>query len=339
MTAFDSPQASGLCTKHGTLRREGNAWPFITGFNILPETADILVKNNISPRIAIVCDSAGQRLFLPQLADSLRQAGMDITPPQEAACFLFMGGQSTMKVAHRFALHPSCPPYALLPTTLMGMCSGAAGPATCHPGWHAPLFSLCDAALAESMEKRHFRSNYAHVARLAMATDEPLFSWLEWWGAKAIAGDADARLAIIRKSILLTQKIANDPARAAAPELGEDFAQALMRAGHFSQALLPGEALALGIRVAFGLSARLGYCPLEDAARMRKHLQNAGFQTSLRKSRAPYALHPPEVMAEMSASAFGTPSMVLLRGIGKSFLAHDIDPDDMAAVIDKVLSE
>jgi len=328
-------------TDHGRAHLDTHEWPFITGFDILPETANLLEDSSMPSKMTIVCDRASQHLFLPTLAESLQHHHKEITSPQDADLFLFMGGQNTMLAAHRFAMHNPTTPYILLPTTLMAQVSGALGPQNSTGAWHPPLFSLCDIATLSAMGKRHFRSNYAHIARLALSMDEGLFSWLEWWGSKAIGGEISARLVIVRKCAILTQKIALDPSLAPALHLGEDFAIALMQAGHFSESLFPGEALALGIRMAFGLSVRMGYCPTEEAARMRKHLQIAGFQTSLRKSQAPHALHAAEVMAEMNISSRGTPpsGIVLARGIGKVFTTHEIDPDDMAAVIDKVLCE
>lgn len=318
-----------------------HSWPFLTGFDILPHIADFLAERNLPAQLAVVCDRAGQRLFLPPLAESLLHKGINIVPPQQARLFVFLGGQNTMRTAHRFAAtHPDTP-YALIPTTLMAQVSGATGPDFVHGTWHPPLLSLCDVAPLSTMDKRHFRSNYAHIARLALGADESLFSWLEWWGSKAIAGVLSARLAIVRKCALLTQKVRDDANTRPALRLGEDFASAIMQAGHLKDSLFPGEALALGVRMAFGLSARLGYCPVEDAARMRKHLQNAGFQTSLRKSQAPHALHASEVLEEMRRAAKDMPlrETILARGIGKVFTTHDIESGDMAAVIDKVLSE
>ena len=324
-------------------------WPLVTGFDILGHAGDEIAKFPHIRKATIVCDTASRRLFLPTLAESLARHNIEVFESGAADIILFMGGQKTMQAAHQFAARGPSLHYALLPTTLMAQIDGAVGPPPEMPNllasWVPPLFSLCDIALLSTLEKRHFRSNYAHAARLALAGDEELFSWLEWWGNKAVNGEIAARLVIIRKCCDLRQRLVsispdNDFA-APLSWLGEPFARAVMKAGDFTGTLTPGEALALGIRMAFGISVRLGYCPIEDAVRMRKHLQIAGFQTGLRKSPANHALHAAEVMGEMRLTGGGVPpeGLVLARGIGKAFLSREIEVEDMAAVIDKVLSE
>ena len=54
-----------------------------------------------------------------------------------------------------------------------------------------------------------------------------------------------------------------------AQDLGHTFAHALEAETGYSEALLHGEAVAVGLCLAFDLSQRLGLCPAEDAGRVR----------------------------------------------------------------------
>ncbi|MCV5737335.1 3-dehydroquinate synthase, partial [Escherichia coli] len=86
-----------------------------------------------------------------------------------------------------------------------------------------------------------------------------------------IAGDAAAR----RQAVVTSCR---HKARIVAADEREDGDRALLNLGHtfghaleaetgFSDRLLHGEAVAIGMCLAFELSARLGFCPPEDARR------------------------------------------------------------------------
>jgi 3-dehydroquinate synthase len=62
--------------------------------------------------------------------------------------------------------------------------------------------------------------------------------------------------------------------------LGHTFGHALEAECGYSDELLHGEAVAIGMVLAFDLSATLGLCPPEDAARVQRHLASVGLPTS-----------------------------------------------------------
>ena len=64
--------------------------------------------------------------------------------------------------------------------------------------------------------------------------------------------------------------------RAPLLNLGHTFGHALEAETGFGAALLHGEAVAIGMVLAFDLSARLGLAPADDAARVRRHLARLG---------------------------------------------------------------
>src|SRR3546814_14321240 len=63
--------------------------------------------------------------------------------------------------------------------------------------------------------------------------------------------------------------------------LGHTFGHALEAEAGYGDVLLHGEAVAIGMIMAFDLSVLLGLCPVADAAKVQRHLASLGMHTGL----------------------------------------------------------
>ena len=101
---------------------------------------------------------------------------------------------------------------------------------------------------------------------------------------RLLAGDHDARRAAIEHCVRAKARfVAADPDDTAGTRallnFGHSFGHAIEAlAGH---ALLHGEAVAIGMALAFDFSAELGLCPSADADRVQAHLQAAACRHAL----------------------------------------------------------
>ncbi len=79
------------------------------------------------------------------------------------------------------------------------------------------------------------------------------------------------------------------------------------------------------MRLAFTLSAALGICSEADDARVRAHLESAGFVTDLRRlPGGPY--EPEKLMALIAGDKKNEPgrlTFILARGIGRAYVERD----------------
>ena len=64
--------------------------------------------------------------------------------------------------------------------------------------------------------------------------------------------------------------------------LGHTFGHTFEIETGFSEKLIHGEAVSIGMTMAFDLSVRLGLCPKEDANRVKSHLKKIGLPISLK---------------------------------------------------------
>ena len=120
--------------------------------------------------------------------------------------------------------------------------------------------------------------------------------------------------------------------------LGHTFGHALEAETGFSDRLLHGEGVALGMVLAARYSARLGLIGDDEAARIARAIADAGLPSSIGslglicsgQTLADHMLHDKKMDA-------GTLPFILLRAIGDAFLARDVDMADIASFLDEQL--
>ena len=123
--------------------------------------------------------------------------------------------------------------------------------------------------------------------------------------------------------------------------LGHTFGHALEAARGFSDRLLHGEAVAVGMALAFGFSAQLGLIPAAEAERAIRHLAAVGLPTRLQDipGDLPSLDRLMELIAQDKKVKRGTLTFILLRGIGAAFVENDVDPAQVRAFLSEKLAE
>jgi 3-dehydroquinate synthase len=120
--------------------------------------------------------------------------------------------------------------------------------------------------------------------------------------------------------------------------LGHTFGHALEAAGGFGAMLLHGEAIAIGMVLAFELSVRMGLCPAADAARVRRHLAAVGLPTTPPAGANWNADRLMDLIAQDKKVRAGKATFILARGIGQSFVSRDVDPGDVRTLLAQSLA-
>jgi 3-dehydroquinate synthetase len=135
----------------------------------------------------------------------------------------------------------------------------------------------------------------------------------------------------VRRSVeMKAQIVAEDEretGRRALLNLGHTFAHALEAETGFGEALKHGEAVGIGMALAFRFSVKLGYCPGQDAERAARALDAAGLPTRLDQ----LAGHPfradrlVDHMAQDKKAEGGVLTFILARRLGDAFVARGVD--------------
>jgi 3-dehydroquinate synthase len=213
--------------------------------------------------------------------------------------------------------------WIAVPTTLLAQADSAIGGKTgvnapqgknLIGAFHPPALVLIDPDALATLPARELRAGYAEVVKYGLIADAGFFAWCEANGPALLAGDKPARLHAIETCV------AAKAGFVAGDECDTKGRRALLNFGHsFGHAIesetgLPhGEAVAIGMAMAFRLSVERGFCPPEDAGRAIAHLASVGLPTAT-------SVDPARLAARMAHDKKGA-ARILTRGIGKAFLA------------------
>ncbi len=137
--------------------------------------------------------------------------------------------------------------------------------------------------LLDSLPERELRAGYAGGGiKYGLIKDADFFQLVarSEYGGKLLNGDREALIYAVGSSCEHKARIvAADERRSgerALLNLGHTFAHALEAVTGYGNLLLHGEAVAIGMTMAFKLSAQLGLCPYDDAYKVRDHLMAMG---------------------------------------------------------------
>jgi len=242
--------------------------------------------------------------------------------------------------------------FIQVPTTLLAQVDSSVGGKTAINtaagknlvgAFHQPALVLADPLTLDTLGPRETRAGYAEVVKYGLIDDADFFAWCETHGTRLIAGDAQARVTAIAHSVAAKARIVAADEKEltgvrALLNLGHTFGHALEAETGFSDRLLHGEGVALGMALAARFSVRMGLMNGQDAGRIAAHLQTVGLPATLAplglacdgRRLADHMLHDKKMDA-------GTLPFLLLRGIGQTFLAKDVDLNVVAAFLDDEL--
>jgi shikimate kinase / 3-dehydroquinate synthase len=232
-------------------------------------------------------------------------------------------------------------PFVQVPTTLLSQVDSSVGGKTgvntvrgknLVGAFYQPRMVLADTATLATLPPRELRAGYAEIAKAGLIGDAAFFAWCEANGAAVIGGDREAQAEAIRRACAFKAAVVGEDEREEKPNdgrallnLGHTFGHALEAEYGYTGGLLHGEGVAVGLGLAFRLSARLGHCSSDDTDRVVSHIAAMGMPAELgmlnrRFSAATLIGH----MGRDKKVRDGALKFVLARGIGQTFTSGDV---------------
>jgi 3-dehydroquinate synthase len=230
--------------------------------------------------------------------------------------------------------------FIQVPTTLLAQVDSSVGGKTAIDtprgknligAFHQPRAVLADLSVLATLPAREMRCGYAEVIKYGLLGDRALFDWLEVHGANVVAGDPDALTHAVARSVQMKAEIVaedeKDAGRRALLNLGHTFGHALEAETGFGETLKHGEAVGIGLAMAFRFSAALGLCPEVDVSRTERAIAAAGLAADAHGLPGwPYhAGRLMQHMAQDKKAEAGRLTFILARSIGEAFVAKDVD--------------
>jgi shikimate kinase/3-dehydroquinate synthase len=297
-----------------------------------------LAQTGIEARPVVVPAGEASKDFatLAQVVDDLLAAGVE-----RRTTVIALGGGVVGDLAG-FAAAATLRglPFVQAPTTLLAQVDSAVGGKTgintprgknLVGAFHQPRMVLADTVTLATLPARELRAGYAEIAKAGLIGDAAFFAWCEAHGGAVVGGERAAQAEAIVRACAFKAAVVADDEREERPSGG----RALLNLGHtFGHALeadlgygaiLHGEAVAVGIGLAFRLSAKLGFCNAADAERVVAHLESVGLPAELTTlNRRFSASHLTALMRRDKKMRDGALHFVLVRGIGAAFTSSEV---------------
>lgn len=201
--------------------------------------------------------------------------------------------------------------------------------------FHQPSLVIADTDVLKTLPDREMRAGYAEVAKYGLLGDAGFFTWLEAACEDVLSMEQEALATAVETSVKAKAAIVardeHETGDRALLNLGHTFGHALEAWTGYSDRLLHGEGVAIGMCLAFRFSERLGHCPAGTSERVARHLAAAGLPTQLSDIPGD-AVDADKLVALMGQDKKvrdGKLTFILARGIGEAFVAHDVPSDEV----------
>jgi 3-dehydroquinate synthase len=238
--------------------------------------------------------------------------------------------------------------FVQIPTTLLAQVDSSVGGKTAINtaagknllgAFYQPRLVLADSGALATLPRRELLAGYAETVKYGLIADAGFFDWLDAEGRRVCGLEfAALNRAVITSCRMKAEIVAEDERETgdsrALLNFGHTFGHALEAETGFGDALLHGEAVALGMVLAFDFAVRQGICTGQDATRVRRHIAAIGLPTEL--SAIGLAGKPDALLAHMAKDKKvrdGRITLILPRRIGDAYVARDATPADLRAFL------
>ncbi|MDC1067472.1 3-dehydroquinate synthase, partial [Alphaproteobacteria bacterium] len=240
--------------------------------------------------------------------------------------------------------------FIQVPTTLLSQVDSSIGGKTginskigknLIGAFHQPLAVISDMNVLKSLPKREFHAGLAEVIKYGLIKDISFFEWLEKEYKDILTLHQLKLQNIVTKSCEIKAEIIKNDEKEkgerALLNLGHTFAHAIEYFGNHDGRIIHGEAVSIGICLAFKLSYFLGFCKEKDLRRVANLFEKFNLPTSLRNFKN-LSLSSTELIERFKFDKKNKQNQltfILNKGIGKSFIHDNVNINDLTQFLDK----
>ncbi|MDQ6970262.1 MAG: 3-dehydroquinate synthase [Mariprofundus sp.] len=233
-------------------------------------------------------------------------------------------------------------PFIQVPTTVLAQVDSSVGGKTAinHPhgknmigAFYQPRLVWIDPQVLNTLDIREIRAGIAEAIKYGLIRDAELFSWMQQNITAALALNASVLSRLIHTSCRHKAEVVvadeTEQGMRALLNLGHTFGHAIESMTHY-ESYLHGEAVAIGTLMAARLSEQLKYAPAGTEKIIHDCYLAAGLPTSIPDFSADAWL---DAMGHDKKNIGSRIRYILLHNIGDAFLAEDVSPDAIRALI------
>lgn len=240
-------------------------------------------------------------------------------------------------------------PFVQMPTTLLSQVDSSVGGKTAINSRHGknlvglfnqPVMVLADISLLATLPPREWRAGYAEVIKYGLIDRPDFFDHLEQVTTDILSGNVSALAEAVKISCESKASVVaadeTERGKRALLNLGHTFGHAIERARGYDGRVLHGEAVATGMAMAYRYSQQLSLCPGQDVVRVERLLEKSGLAPTLEALNTG-AFSAEDLLAYMYQDKkveSGTLTLILAKGIGKSFVQKGVDAAPLRAFLE-----
>ena len=229
--------------------------------------------------------------------------------------------------------------YVQLPTTLLSQIDSSVGGKTAINSsfgknligaFYQPKLVLIDINTLDSLPKKQMLSGYAEMVKYGLINNKKFFLWLEKNGKNILNKDKkDLEYAIYiccKSKANIVKQDEKEKGQRALLNLGHTFGHSFERIANFKR-FSHGEAIALGIILAFKFSFELKLCKIEDFNRVYNHFIDVKLPREINHL-FKMKIKAEDVIALMKLDKKTIDraiKLILVRGIGNAFISNRVN--------------
>jgi len=241
--------------------------------------------------------------------------------------------------------------FLQVPTTLLACVDSSVGGKTAINSkfgknligsFYQPKLVICDLDFLQTLPAREFRAGYAEVLKYGLIEDKKFFDFLDQNLEKIFLKDTKTLQEIITKSC-------ENKARIVSQDEKENGVRALLNFGHtfahtfenelnYSNDLLHGEAVGIGMLMAAKMSQNLGMIDYAQFEIIKKHIEKSGLNIDLKQIRKNW--DQKNLVGHLykdKKTEHKNLTFILLEKIGQAVIKKGVDEKEFQKIIAEML--
>ena len=307
------------------------------------------VLNDVGIKKEIIITEAGEKIksfkYLEKICEEILEKNID----RKSLIIAFGGGVIGDLSGFAASILLRGVDFVQIPTTLLAAVDSSVGGKTAINSksgknligsFYQPQLVICDLNILRTLPQREMKSGYAEILKYGLIQDESFFKYLTKEYKRIFDHDTEVLKNVITRSCEIKAEIVSKDEK-------ENNLRALLNFGHtfghifetetdYSDELLHGEAVALGMLMAAKMSLNFDMLNIKDFNKIKTHLEECGFMIDPKKIRNSWNKNNlirhlfKDKKTENNKLTF-----ILLEGIGCSIIRKNIDLDDFIEVLEE----
>ena len=355
-----------------TLELGERSYDIIIGSNIINELERFLSEKKYS-KVIIVSDSNLNKLYKDYIADVVNSyESVVVDAGEQAKSFKVLEqvceeilqkkiDRKTLLIAFGGGVVGDLTGFAAsillrgidfiqIPTTLLAMVDSSVGGKTAINSiagknligsFYQPKLVLIELEFLKTLPIREFRAGYAEILKYGLIANKDFFQFLQKNYLRFFNNDQEVTFEIVKKCCeIKAQIVGNDEKESSAIgsrallNFGHSFAHVFEADLNYSNVILHGEAVGIGMIMAIKMSQNLGFIKQADFEEVESHLKQCGFEIDIKKFKKNWSLS--NLIANLYKDKKvenGNLVFILLNKIGQAFVKKDISLSEFEKVM------